>query len=513
MSRTRRFLGGVILGYTHGLLVTLVGLWLTPFLLGHLGAGTFGVWLVAQQLLGYLLLMDLGVTALLPRETAYATGRAGSVDGATDLPQVIARARQAVRWQMPLVVLAALAAWGWAPERWEAVMGPLGLLLACFVAFYPARLYQAFLQGVQELPFLSRIQIGAWALSTVTTIGLVLGGYGLYSLIIGWAVAQATTAGAAALRTHGAYGHVWPRWRLQPRWLDVTPYLKRSGWISLAQVAQVFLTGSDLLLIGAVLGAAAVVEYSCTGKLVMVLANYPQIIMVSATPALSEMWAAGRREGLRETSTALTLLTLSVSGLIACLVIGLNAGFVSWWVGPEQYGGLPLTWLFAVQLILRHWNITLIYGLLAFGHERRISVTNMIDGVVSVGAGLWLISIFGAEGAVLGSLLAVTTVSLPANLGALARATESTPGRIAGGLWPWASRFMLVAAGCAALSVQWPPPPRFGVLATLAVSIGLIYTLVVGHGLWHGPLGVYGRPRLLRLLPPRFRPAQVSSTN
>ena len=77
MTRTRRFLGGVTLGSLQLALATVVGLWMTPFLLGRLGSETLGVWLIAQQLLGYLMLMDLGVNAVLPRETAYAMGRAG----------------------------------------------------------------------------------------------------------------------------------------------------------------------------------------------------------------------------------------------------------------------------------------------------------------------------------------------------------------------------------------------------------------------------------------------------
>ena len=136
----------------------------------------------------------------------------------------------------------------------------------------------------------------------------------------------------------------------------------------------------------------------------------------------------------------------------------------------------------------------------------------MADGLVSVTAGLSLIPVLGAEGAVLGSLLAVVTVSLPANLRALARVTDSTPGQIARSLWPWASRFLLVAGGCAVLSLRWPPPPTVGALSMLAAAIGLIYSAVMAHALWHSPLGVYARPRLMQYVPLRFRPAQASSS-
>ncbi len=86
---------------------------MTPFLLRRLGSETLGFWLVAQQLLGYLLLMDLGVTAVLPRETAYAVGRAGGARTG-NLASVIARARRATSFQVPLVCLATVAVGIWA---------------------------------------------------------------------------------------------------------------------------------------------------------------------------------------------------------------------------------------------------------------------------------------------------------------------------------------------------------------------------------------------------------------
>ena len=53
----------------------------------------------------------------------------------------------------------------------------------------------------------------------------------------------------------------------------------------MSQIAQVLLNGTDVMIIGALLGPAAVVPYACTGKLVSVLANQPQAILQSAAPA------------------------------------------------------------------------------------------------------------------------------------------------------------------------------------------------------------------------------------
>ena len=76
-SRDRSFVGGLSLGYLHTVTVTFVGLWLTPYLLRHLDQHDYGLWLLTVQMLFYLALSDMGVVALLPREVAFTTGRAG----------------------------------------------------------------------------------------------------------------------------------------------------------------------------------------------------------------------------------------------------------------------------------------------------------------------------------------------------------------------------------------------------------------------------------------------------
>lgn len=501
MTRTHRFLGGVVVGSLQLVLATVVGLWMTPFLLHRVGQGVLGFWLVMQQLLGYVLLLDLGVNALLPREVAFATGRASATPDPTDLPRVIARARRVVWWQMPLVAAVAATLCVLTPGRWASHTAPLLLVFAGVVLLFPARLYQAVLQGLQDLPFLGKLQMLAWSATTVVTVALVVWGAGLWALVVGWLVGQLVTAAATWWRVAHHHGAAWPDRQLRPPWAEVKPYVVQAGWISIAQVAQVLLTGSDYMMIGTLLGAAAVVQYSCTTKLATVMANQPQLIMVSATPALSELFASGQRQRLLKLMVTLTLGMLTVSGLIACLVLALNAAFVGWWVGPAQYGGNYLTWLVAMQLLLRHWNITLIYGLICFGQERRVSITNLTDGVVSVAVGWALTSVLGVSGAVVGSITAVALTSLPANLIALARATGSRPATLCREVWPWASRAVLLGIGCSILPLVWAPSGFWG-LASTAALVAAVYAIVMARALGGGPLGEMVKPRLIAFLGP-----------
>ena len=90
MSRTERFLDGVVFGYANQALIMATGLWLTPFLLRRLGQDHYGIWLIGLQTLAYLSLFDFGVVALLPRETAYAVGQDCKA-GTEALPKVVGR--------------------------------------------------------------------------------------------------------------------------------------------------------------------------------------------------------------------------------------------------------------------------------------------------------------------------------------------------------------------------------------------------------------------------------------
>ena len=137
MTRTRRFVGGVSVGVAHQVVVTAVGLWLTPFLLGRLGAHDYGLWLTSAQLIAYLTLLDIGVLALLPRDVAYETGRAGGVQHASDLADVIGRTAHIVVWQLPIIAAITWAAWFLLPVAWQPLRFPLAILLVAFVVTYP----------------------------------------------------------------------------------------------------------------------------------------------------------------------------------------------------------------------------------------------------------------------------------------------------------------------------------------------------------------------------------------
>src|SRR4029079_12275738 len=107
--------------------------------------------------------------------------------------------------------------------------------------------------------YLGVVQLVAWTAGTATTIALAFAGAGLYALAGGWVVSQLLPALVAWRRVAVAFPGVLPRRIARLSWSEARCSLGRGSWISVAQIAQVLLSGTDLVVAGRLLGPEAIV--------------------------------------------------------------------------------------------------------------------------------------------------------------------------------------------------------------------------------------------------------------
>jgi O-antigen/teichoic acid export membrane protein len=503
VTRTRRIAGGAALGLANQVFAVVVGLWLTRFVLGRLGQHDYGLWLLGLQVAGYLALADVGVVAILPRQTAFAAGAPrGDADDAA-LRDLTGETTRVVLWQTPLVAAAGLVVWVLVPASWAALRAPLAVVILVFVAAFPLRVFPALLQGLQDLTFAAGVQFVGWALNAVLVVALLLCDARLFALAIAWAAAQLVPPLLCLWRLRRRFPRVLPRGLPHLTWPAARRQLARSTWVSVGQVAGILVSGADILIVGALLGPAAVVPYVLTGKLVTVLGNLPLLLAHTSGPALSEMRVAEAPHALGRATTALTQAVLVGSGAVACVVLAANHGFVTWWVGAGQYGGPALTVLFVVSMLVQHYGTTVVYAVYSFGHERLLALIGLAQGVVGVALSVVLVHIVGPAGAVLGVLAAAVAVTLPLALPVIARDTGTTSLALLRGLLPWAWRlcFLLGVGLTAGLVIR----PR-GALAVAAVAglAALCYAAVAVPFALRPPLREYTL-QVLRAVGDRLR--------
>ena len=498
MTRSKRFLRGLSVGYVNMGATLAVGLLLTPFLIRHLGQTELGIWLVLTQILMFLGLVDFGIVAILSRETAYALARSGDTRVDSELPTLISRTKSIVLMQVPVLVAACSLLLLFLPSGLQDHRMFILAVCVAFVVRFPMRIYQEVLTGMQDLTFVGATQLTALVVSTTATVILVLRGAGLFALVVNWSILQLGPTVAAYVRLKIMHPHLLREQLQWPRWHELRFLITKAGWVSAGQLAQVLSTGSDLIMIERVMGAAAVVPYSVTSRLVGISANAPYMIMQQASPALSELRILGTPERLLRLSLALTGSVLLLGGLCATVIQAINQGFVEWWIGAEFYGGGVLTTVLILTMIVRQFHVAVGYAVFCFGHEKRLCLTALLETSTGAVAAIVFIFMLGAVGAPLGALFGMAVVGLPLNLYVLSRETGGSLVRYLGNLLPWLSRF--ACALSLAASLAWYRTPRSLVEILLYCSMAsAFYVALEMHVALRPPLGDYVRPLLDRL--------------
>lgn len=495
MSRTSRIISSVSLGYVSIVITTLVGLWFTPFLLHHIGERNFGLWAVATPVLTYLGLADFGVIAILQRDVAFALGSAdGDLTRADALPAIIGKTKRLVFLQVPPLCVAAVLGWSLIPRDWSGLRAPLAIVLFALVLCFPLRVYHAVLVGLQDLAFLARLSLASWAVGIVVGVTLVSLGHGLYGLAAAWASTQLVLCSTCYVRVRRRFPRVLAAAPPSLTREDALARLRKGFWVILTQVASMLLSGTDLLILGAILGPLAVVPYSITAKLAMIFSTLPEILFATAQPALSELKSSSQRGRLPQICSALTEAALLVGGLLACVVVAVNHGFVSWWVGEHEFAGTQIVLFLAVHMVLRTWSMASTYALFSFGYERRISITAIANGVVTLAASVILVKLLGRSGAPLAGIFGMLLVVVPSNLAALALETEAPVSALLRPLFGWAWRFVLAFGSLALLARAWTPR-TFLTLAAMTIATCVAYGVIMQPLAFRGTLGIYVRPR------------------
>jgi O-antigen/teichoic acid export membrane protein len=498
---------GVGTGYLQAALTTACNLWLARFLLTRLGEESFGGWLVLGQLLLYADLLDLGVVALLPREVASAAGAAGNeADRFAAVGQLTSAAQRLILWQLPLPLAAAGVFWWLASVSGEGLALPALVASLAVVVLFPCRVYPAVLQGLQDLGALGWLNLAGWAVQTLLTVTLILAGLGLWGLVIAWCAQRAFLAVAFRLRLQIAFPRVL-RSSAAPAAASAPRLVSRGLWATAGRLAQNLMNGSELLLLAPLVDASAVVVYACTSKLISVFALQVYGAALAAEPAISELRSAGDKARLVRVLTAVRQFTLLLSGLLACVVLVTNEGFVAWWVGQQRYGGLTMTALLVVVALVRHSTFTLAHALFCCRYEKMLTLLYLAEAAVTLGSTAAFVAWLGPVGTPLGLMSGVVLVGWPTYLYYLRRELGVCATDLLRDHAGWLCRFVLLAVPLTVAAWLWQPRGVFEL--TLAGSLTvLLYAVVMWPVVRSQPLADYVRPRLeaLRRILRRTKP-------
>ncbi len=406
MGRTARVVSGTAASILQLLIALALQIVLMPLILRLAGQEVLGAYAILLQIIGYLALLDLGISAALGRALAQAT----------DTParfSALLRVGFIFLCLVGLVSALAGSALAFGLERLfhlsPALAGPARLALLLLAGWgllrFPAGIFGAALQAIQDLTIPPLIGLTTNFLRMILAILAVRAGAGLIGLAGATICAEALAAGALAWR----FGRLRPGWfrpigRLDRALLaEQLRFGTRAFWGNLAG-RVVFST--DNLVVGNLYGPAATSVYYNTQSPIFVAYSVIFRLADNAAPGINELWA--RREEAKLQDIFLRLQRLV---LLAATPIAIGGWFylratVSLWVGPAQYGGdLMALWLalFAILTPARYVPQVFLY---ASGDIRRFSQIVTAEAIVNLALSFWMGSRLGPHGVALATLIA-----------------------------------------------------------------------------------------------------------
>jgi O-antigen/teichoic acid export membrane protein len=415
-SRTRNFFRGLGAGYVAIAFNITYTAASVPLALHYLGKEQFGLWALAQQIMGYLMLLDLGVSSAVSR---FIADRKDDVDGGGYGSLLLAGAIVfAIQGLLIAIAGAAFSFFAPAlfsvPENFASDFTNVLTIITSLAGLSVAlRTLGAPLWAFQRMD----VSYGLGSFTLLTSFAALWGGFHL-----GWGIYSFAFAGipAAILCPIITFLICWKS--------GFYPSAGHWGRPSLSLFRKIFSFGQDVVLVAMgsqltnasqimilsrVMGLNAAANFAIGTKLFAMGQQLTGKIIESSAPGLTEMFVRGdmARFNLRfDNVVSLTtfLATLGAAGLVAG-----NAAFVAIWTSGAIHWNLACDALLAGLLVATSLTRCLIglFGLA--GNLRPVRHIYFIEGCIFIALSVPAASHFGTAGLLLVALathLGVTAV-------------------------------------------------------------------------------------------------------
>ena len=410
----QRVLLGTVSNYAATLIMFGTWFWLTPFILHHLGATDYGLWIVVGSVVAYGSLLDLGIMGAVTKYLAEYLAR-----GESDQAHELAATALCLYSLLGLltVALSGVVApvlpslFNVSPDQ-RATASWLVLVMGVSVGVsIPCTIPLAILQGLQRYDLVSLADtMRTLASAAATVIVLLLGGG-----ILGMAAVNVP---------------VMLVMQVVPIWLitRITPGL-RFGWqgaswqmarmifsfslpLSATGLARQLETKTDEVVIGAFLPINAVTPYALTRRLSEAAQALTEQFIHVLLPFASQLHAESDAVRLRLLYTAGTRLTLALFLMVGCPLIILAQPILTAWVGSEYASNAHLVVILTVAGLIATSQWPAVSILQGMARHRLVAVMSVGSALANLALSIALVHPFGTTGVALGTLLPTTAVSL-----------------------------------------------------------------------------------------------------
>lgn len=409
VSRSRNYLQGLLTGYAVVLASILLSFWLKPFSLHFIGREEYAIFVLGNDLLFGLTLLDFGMTAGVRAQVAQLTGR-------PDVGLLNRLASSAVFSQslMSLLILAGGISLSLTAPRFFHVSNSMSvetkllilLLTLSSVLSFITRPFNALLIAFQQTHVDNLIQLALLLVRSGLIVLLLLFGLKMMALAVAAIIASATVALLSVARCYGTIDGLSISYRLVSRELLWQSMKGLNVWFGIGSLAGVVIQYLDRIVAARLVSVESVTTLTLTAQVYLVTGVLLTQMTTTAMPALGQLIGMNRMQAAFDAYRRLFLASTGVAIVAALGLWSGNAAFVARWVGPQNYGGAMLDASLALSLLVIAWTLPFRAVLSASLMARPLAVIRMIEASLNLCLSILLTLRFGLIGVVISTAIA-----------------------------------------------------------------------------------------------------------
>jgi len=392
----------------------LVGIFLWPFILHHLGDSAAGIWVLIFSVTGYYGLFDLGIRSSIIRYVSKynATGDRGNLTRFVNTSLFAYTCVGTLSMLLTLLLSSSIERLFRIPSGMHSEARLLLLMVGASVSLgFPLGVFGGMLEGLQRFYILNWTSIAATLVRAALIVYFLNRGYGLLTvalITVGLPIISSLLRGFIVFQ-------ICPV-PLSPKHVDRDSFRQMAnygGTTFLVIVAARLRFRTDELVLGGMMSAVAVTYFNIGARIVDYAHEFVSSLAQLFVPMASHSEATGNLDRIRKIYIAGNRVCAFLTFPITALLIIFGRHIIRIWVGaryvPYSYPVLVIMILGFAFMLMQAASTRVLFGL---GTHRAVAWVVTVEGIANLILSIALVPSLGIVGDCLGTAIPMAVTYL-----------------------------------------------------------------------------------------------------
>ena len=392
----------------------LIGLFMLPFNVAHLGQSAYGLWVLVASITVYFSMLDIGYGVAQVRFTAHYRAK-NDIAALNEIASTMFCVFTVVglfTYLLAVVLAFNLEEFFRLTPLQAATGRNVLLLVSAYVALgFPFSVFGGIVNGFQRMYVNGVVALVTAIVVAIVNVAVLTAGYGLVELVAATTVVRIGSYFAYALNAY----RVFPELRIRLRsfrWLRLKEVTGFSIFILLIDLANKLNYSTDTIVIGIFIGTTGVAVWAVAQRLIEIVQRITDQLNSALFPVVVDSSTIQHLDRLQKILLQGTRLSLAMVIPMATGLTLLSRPLVMSWVGPNFAGSVPLIHILSIAVALRVGNATSSMVLKGSGRHRLLAGSNITMAASNLVLSVLLVRRYGLVGVAVGTLIPLVVISL-----------------------------------------------------------------------------------------------------